>query len=168
MDDRPLYADVAVGPGGPQHQTFTWLVPQGMDVQRGSAVVAPWRDAFVLGIVVRLTRSTEVDAPRPIERVIGAGPLLSAEQLEIAEWIAERYLAPLFSAIALFLPPGTVTGPRKDASAVERVIPEPPAGQPQSLGRAERRGARAADRRVAAEQGVASGQSARAAVGRGG
>ena len=131
MDDRPLYADVAVGPGGPQHQTFTWLVPQGMDVQRGSAVVAPWRDAFVLGIVVRLTRSTEVDAPRPIERVIGAGPLLSAEQLEIAEWIAERYLAPLFSAIALFLPPGTVTGPRKAASAVERVIPEPPAGQPQ-------------------------------------
>ena len=131
MDDRPLYADVAVGPGGPQHQTFTWLVPQGMDVQRGSAVVAPWRDAFVLGIVVRLTRATEVDAPRPIERVIGAGPLLSAEQLEIAEWIAERYLAPLFSAIALFLPPGTVTGPRKDASAVERVIPEPPAGQPQ-------------------------------------
>ena len=62
--------------------------------------------------------------------MIGAGPLLSAEQLEIAEWIAERYLAPLFSAIALFLPPGTVTGPRKDASAVERVIPEPPAGQP--------------------------------------
>ena len=130
MDDRPLYADVAVGPGGPQHQTFTWLVPEGMDVQRGSAVVAPWRDGFVLGIVVRLTRATEVDAPRPIERVIGAGPLLSAEQLEIAEWIAERYLAPLFSAIALFLPPGTVTGPRKDASTVERVIPEPPAGQP--------------------------------------
>ena len=97
------------GPGGPQHQTFTWLVPEGIDVQRGSAVIAPWRDGFVLGIVVRLTRSTEVDAPRPIERVIGAGPLLSAEQLEIAEWMAERYLAPLFSAIALFLPPGTVT-----------------------------------------------------------
>ena len=130
MDERPLYADVAVGPGGPQHQTFTWLVPQGMDVQRGSAVVAPWRDAFVLGIVVRLTRATEVDAPRPIERVIGAAPLLSAEQLEIAEWIADRYLAPLFSAIALFLPPGTVTRPRKHPSAVERVIPEPPAGQP--------------------------------------
>ena len=130
MDDRPLYADVAVGPGGPQHQTFTWLVPEAIDVQRGSAVIAPWRDGFVLGIVVRLTRSTEVDAPRPIERAIGAGPLLSSEQLEIAEWMAERYLAPLFSAIALFLPPGTVTRPRKQASAVERVIPEPPAGEP--------------------------------------
>ena len=130
MDDRPLYAEIAVGAGGPQRQTFTWLVPAGLAVQRGSAVAAPWRTGYTLGIVLRLTRSSEVADPRPLERVIGRGPLLSAAQLETAEWISERYLAPLFSAIALFLPPQTAARVRKDAAAVAQVIPEPPPGAP--------------------------------------
>ena len=106
-DNAALFVEAAVSPGSPDLPTFTWRVPDGIDVQRGSALALPWRDAITLGIAVRVTAQTEIAAPRDALAVLDPNPLLSRDQMALAEWISERYLAPLFSALALFLPPHT-------------------------------------------------------------
>ena len=126
-DDQTLYAEIAVSPGSPQMRTFTWRVPPGMDAQRGSAVAAPWRDALTLGIVIRVAQESEIEAPRELAAILDPNPLLSRDHLALAEWLSERYLAPLFSALALFLPPHTRAHPW---SGRRPLLPEPPAPVP--------------------------------------
>ena len=126
-DDQTLYAEIAVSPGSPQMRTFTWRVPPGMDAQRGSAVVAPWRDTLTLGIVIRVAQESEIEAPRELAAILDPNPLLPRDQLALAEWISERYLAPLFSALALFLPPHTRAHPW---SGRRPLLPDPPAPIP--------------------------------------
>ena len=110
-DNTALYVEAAVSPGSPNLPTFTWRVPDGLpgglNVQRGSALALPWRDTITLGIAVRVTDHTEIADPRDALAVLDPNPLLSREQMALAEWIAERYLAPLFTALTLFLPPHT-------------------------------------------------------------
>ena len=125
--DAALFAEVAVSPGSPQMRTFTWRVPPGMDAQRGSAVIAPWRNTLTLGIVIQVTRESEVKVPRELAAILDPNPLLSRDQLALAEWISERYLAPLFSALALFLPPHTRAHPW---SGRRPLLPDPPAPTP--------------------------------------
>lgn len=126
-DDQALYAEIAVSPGSPQMRTFTWRVPPGMDAQRGSAVAAPWRDTLTLGIVIRVAQESEIEAPRELAAILDPNPLLPRDQLALAEWISERYLAPLFSALALFLPPHTRAHPW---SGRRPLLPDPPAPVP--------------------------------------
>ena len=126
-DDQALYAEIAVSPGSPDRSTFTWRVPPGMDAQRGSAVAAPWRNTLTLGIVMRVTHESEIEAPRELAAILDPNPLLPRDQLALAEWISERYLAPLFSALALFLPPHTQAHPWSDRRPL---LPDPPAPVP--------------------------------------
>lgn len=125
--DAALFAEIAVSPGSPELRTFTWRVPPGMDTQRGSAVVAPWRNTLTLGIVMQVAQQSTVEAPRELAAILDPNPLLSRDQLALAEWIAERYLAPLFSALALFLPPHTRAHPW---SGRRPLLPDPPAPVP--------------------------------------
>ena len=126
-DKANLFAEIAVSPGSPDLRTFTWRVPPGMDAQRGSAVAAPWRHTLTLGIVMQVTQQSEVESPRELAAILDPNPLLSRDQLALAEWIAERYLAPLFSALALFLPPHTQAHPW---SGRRPLLPDPPAPIP--------------------------------------
>ena len=130
-DNTPLFVDAAVSPGSPTIRTFTWRIPPGLDVRRGSALALPWRDAVTLGIALRVTRETEVANPRDALAVLQPNPLLSREQIALAEWIAERYLAPLFSALALFLPPHTrphpFAHPTSDDEQPASLLPPAPA-----------------------------------------
>jgi len=52
MNDR--YAEVAVLTGSPQRGSFTYAVPEGMDLRRGMSVVVPWRSRWALGIVLEV------------------------------------------------------------------------------------------------------------------
>ena len=126
-DKATLFAEIAVSPGSPDLRTFTWRVPPGMDAQRGSAVAAPWRNTLTLGIVMQVTQQSEVESPRELAAILDPNPLLSRDQLALAEWIAERYLAPLFSTLALFLPPHTRAHPW---SGRRPLLPDPPAPVP--------------------------------------
>ncbi len=121
MTDR--YAQVAVLNGSPQRGAFTYAVPAGLDLRRGMSVVVPWRTQWAIGIVLEVSTETDVVEPREIERVLDPLPLLSQRQLELAEWIATRYLAPISVCVALFLPPGTPSRPRKTGSRFRSVIP---------------------------------------------
>ena len=100
------YAEVAVDAPIRNVRTFTYSVPEGMSVSPGQMVQAPFGARMADGVVFRLSRSTDVDPVRPINASDPAGTLLSQEQLDIAAWIADYYMASLYSAISLMLPPG--------------------------------------------------------------
>ena len=100
------YAEVAVDAPVRDGRTFTYSVPEGMSVSPGQMVQAPFGPRMVDGVVFRLSRSTDIDPVRPINASDPAGALLSREQLDLAAWIAGYYMASLYSAIGLMLPPG--------------------------------------------------------------
>lgn len=100
------YAEVAVSaPGGHRH-TFTYSIPDSLDVEVGSGVWVPFGARVLQGVVTSLTDSSSISEIRMISDILGTSPLVSPERIQLALWIADYYLAPVFSAVALMLPPG--------------------------------------------------------------
>jgi len=119
-----LLADVAVrAPFAGGDPVFTYRVPPSLRalVRPGQLVWAPLRRQRVQGIVLDLYDGAgppvfrpEPDAPRDIDAptlrdlidVADPDAALTPAQLRLARWVAERYQAPLYEALALMLPPG--------------------------------------------------------------
>ena len=98
------YAEVAVdAPAG--RTTFSYVVPGGLDVRRGSCVWVPFGPRLLRGFVVALSSETNHEATRDVASVV-AQPPLSETQLELGQWISAHYLSPLYAAFSLFAPPG--------------------------------------------------------------
>lgn len=100
------YAEVAVNSPVAQRRTFTYGIPPGLDIAVGQAVWVPFGPRVLQGVVVQLTSSPAVEETRDIAGVIDTRPLLTPDRVELASWISQYYLAPLFDCIALMLPPG--------------------------------------------------------------
>ena len=66
----------------------------------------PFGPRVVRGIVTGLSDISTVPETRDIISVISPLPLVTAGRVRLAFWIAEYYMAPVFSALALMLPPG--------------------------------------------------------------
>ncbi len=91
----------------PGLRSFHYEIPAALEgeLRPGHLVWAPFGSRRVQGVVMRLTASTPVPA-KPLDRLARSEPVLTAQQIELAEWIAHEYVAPLSEAIKLFLPPG--------------------------------------------------------------
>ena len=105
--DALPYADVVVDartdkPDG----AFTYAVPEAMRVEPGHLVLVPFGARTAHGVVAGLRETPNVDYTRPIAALVDEQPLLAPERIELGRWIAERYRAPLFAALAPMLPPG--------------------------------------------------------------
>ncbi|MDY7018982.1 MAG: primosomal protein N', partial [Chloroflexota bacterium] len=99
------YAEVAVDfPEG--HSTFCYAIPSNLNIEPGQAVRVPFGYRNLPGIVVELGKQPSVGKVKEIASIINASPVLSSLQIELAQWISQRYLAPLFDSLALMLPPG--------------------------------------------------------------
>jgi primosomal protein N' (replication factor Y) (superfamily II helicase) len=87
---------------------FTYAVPAELDdlAVPGARVEVPFGARTVTGYVVERTRASDVDAPRPLTRVLDEPPLLDGRAVQIALWIAARYVAPLGEVIKAMLPTG--------------------------------------------------------------
>ncbi len=116
------YAEVCVSVLAGRRQLFTYRVPPSMDIKLGSGVWVPFGARIVQGIVVELAEFTAVEAVRPLGGLIQAEPILTSTQLAAARWLADYYYAPLFEALALFLPPGFVRQTTFRLSLSERAI----------------------------------------------
>ncbi|UCH43475.1 MAG: hypothetical protein JSW16_02735, partial [Dehalococcoidales bacterium] len=100
------YAEVCVNSPVAKQQTFSYAIPLGMSIDIGQAVLVPFGERLLQGIVLELSDYPAVEETREIAEIIETIPLLSPAQISLARWISQHYLAPLFDAVALMLPPG--------------------------------------------------------------
>jgi primosomal protein N' (replication factor Y) len=100
------YAEVSVNSPVAQRQTFSYAIPPGLTVDIGQAVLVPFGDRLLQGVILELTAQPAVAETKDISGVIEPRPVLSSHHLQLARWISNYCLSPLFDAVALMLPPG--------------------------------------------------------------
>jgi primosomal protein N' (replication factor Y) (superfamily II helicase) len=100
------YAEVSVNSPVAQRRTYSYSIPPGCDVSVGQAVWVPFGDRTLQGIVLEIGPYPAFEVTREIAGIIESRPLLSPSRVRLARWMSEYYLAPLFDAVALMLPPG--------------------------------------------------------------
>ena len=99
----PAYCEVALPV--PLDHTFTYAVGPGQHVARGMRVIVPFRNEKLIGVVTKAAAKAPEDVEiRYLEAVLDEEPLLSEQLLELAEWMAQYYLAPLGEVLRGMLP----------------------------------------------------------------
>jgi len=100
-----LFAEVAVEAArGIARETYTYEVPDGVDIVPGSRVTVPFGRRSSYGFVVSLgTEQPEVET-KPIASA-GAEPLLLPHQVQLAKLVADHYWIPVIEVIRAMLPP---------------------------------------------------------------
>jgi primosomal protein N' (replication factor Y) len=73
-------------------------------VDVGSRVRVPFRDKSALATVVATLEQSNVGGIRPIEAIVGEGPVLSEPLLELAKWMSAYYCCPLETVMRSLLP----------------------------------------------------------------
>ena len=100
-----LYAEVAVEAARAlDRETYTYAVPEGVDVVPGHRVNVPFGRRSTYGFVVSLgTDEPEVE----VKPIAGAGeePLLLPHQVALARLVADHYWVPLIECLRAMLPP---------------------------------------------------------------
>jgi primosomal protein N' (replication factor Y) len=94
----------------PLRTTFTYAVPEVLreTVQPGSRVLVPFRKKTMVGVIVELTENAPPGTRiREITRVLDLVPALTPKSIELAQWIAGYYLAPVGEVFRAMLPPVT-------------------------------------------------------------
>lgn len=96
--------------GAARHQTFHYHLPPSLrdTVQTGHLVWAPFGAQEVQGVVVGPAESSPVET-KAISRLARPQPVMSPEQIDLAFWIADYYVAPISEAAKLFLTPGLLS-----------------------------------------------------------
>jgi primosomal protein N' (replication factor Y) len=117
------YADVAVDIPGDRACTFTYSVPQGLDVRPGHVVRVPFGRSPQQGVVFGLTDSSPVERTRPIDGIFHPEPLLTSAQLATARWVANYYRVGMFQAASLMLPGGLADVVRTYVEATADPVP---------------------------------------------
>ncbi len=102
-----IYVEIAVNIPG-HVGSFDYHLPDELEdrVNAGSLVVVPFGAQRVQGIVMRRLEQPSVPQTKAVEALLDPEPVLSKEQLQLAQWLAESTLAPLSSCLELMLPPG--------------------------------------------------------------
>lgn len=91
---------------GLSDMTLDYAIPAGMEIQRGSRVEVPLRHRTTTGTVIALV---EPDAEwggclKPLIRPLSDTPEVSSELMELAEWAARYYAAPVEQFIRCIVP----------------------------------------------------------------
>ena len=88
----------------PLDRAFTYRLKADDHPPIGGRVVVPFRNEKLTGIVTRLHDEAPPVEARPIVTVLDQEPILTAELMELAAWIAQYYLAPLGEVLRSMLP----------------------------------------------------------------
>lgn len=100
-----LYAEVAVEAArGSSRETYTYAVPDGLDVVPGHRVTVPFGRRSTYGFVISLD-TEEPDVEVKAIATAGNDPLLLPHQVALARLVADHYWLPLIECIRAMLPP---------------------------------------------------------------
>ena len=100
-----LYAEVAVEAArGSSRETYTYAVPEGLEVVPGHRVTVPFGRRTTYGFVVELNTEDPGVEIKPIATA-GAEPMLLPHQVTLARLVADHYWLPLIECLRAMLPP---------------------------------------------------------------
>jgi primosomal protein N' (replication factor Y) len=94
----------------PLRTTFTYAVPEALreTLQPGSRVLVPFRKKSLVGVVVDFTEGAPQGTKvREITKALDFAPALTPKLIELAQWIAGYYLAPIGEVFRAMMPPVT-------------------------------------------------------------
>ncbi|MFA5052173.1 MAG: primosomal protein N' [Patescibacteria group bacterium] len=87
---------------------FDYSVPGHLQpaIRHGQLVHIPFRNSVREGVVIRLKKQSIAGKKiKPITDIIRPNPILTSEQLQLAEWLAQKYFVSIGSVIKMILPP---------------------------------------------------------------
>ncbi|HEY6876187.1 MAG TPA: DEAD/DEAH box helicase, partial [Candidatus Dormibacteraeota bacterium] len=100
-----LFAEVAVEAARAlDRETYSYSVPEGVDVVPGHRVTVPFGRRSTYGFVVSLGTDDPGVEVKPIQAA-GNEPLLLPHQVELARMVADHYWVPLIECVRAMLPP---------------------------------------------------------------
>src|SRR5277367_3863485 len=94
----------------PLRTTFTYAVPVALrgSLEVGTRVLVPFRKKSMVGVVVEMVEVATAKAKiREITKVVEFAPAMTPKLIELAQWIANYYLAPIGEVFRSMLPPIT-------------------------------------------------------------
>jgi len=77
-----------------------------MVVEPGTAVFVPFGPRVLQGVVLGLQGTPDLGKTRPIQAVADPHPVLDEAHIQLARWMADFYLAPLWECVSACLPSG--------------------------------------------------------------
>lgn len=86
---------------------FDYRVPDSMDdaAQPGMRVRVRFAGRLVDGVIRERTASADVDKVAPLVKVVGTMPMLTAQTMDMADAIAERYAGTFWDVVRTIVPP---------------------------------------------------------------
>ena len=92
----------------PLTRTFHYRIPEPLlgALRTGHLVWVPFGRRELQGVVAEMDDAAPVEKVRDILCLADPEPVLSPEQVELATWMSEYYLAPLHMVVRAMLPPG--------------------------------------------------------------
>ena len=115
-----LYAEVAVEAArGSGRETYTYAVPEGVDVVPGHRVTVPFGRRSTYGFVVSLGTEDPGVETKAIATA-GSEPLLLPHQVALARLVADHYWVPLVECLRAMLPPRVRTTGTSGSQASSR------------------------------------------------
>ncbi len=98
-------------------RTFTYSIPEGLEVGPGTAVEVPFGPRSLTGYVLELTDEVEFDAARirPITQVLDARTLWGEELLRLAEWLRIFYSSTYQESLQTVIPGPVLARVKKPA-----------------------------------------------------
>jgi primosomal protein N' (replication factor Y) (superfamily II helicase) len=94
----------------PLRTLFTYSVPENLrdTVQPGVRVLIPFRKKSLVGVVVELTDTSPPNTQiRAVSKVLDLTPALTPKLIDLAQWLANYYIAPIGEVFRSMLPPLT-------------------------------------------------------------
>lgn len=108
MDQPGPQRTVRVLVDGLGDRVFDYALPKGIEVQRGCRVEVPLRSRRATGTVMELPEAGKCDLPdvalKPIIRVLEGDSEVSKELMDLAEWAARYYAAPVEQMLRCIVP----------------------------------------------------------------
>ena len=88
-------------------KTFSYLIPQNLNVKKGIRVIVPFGKKKLEGFVINIKKYEEMGFQlKPIIDIIDDEPILNDELLEIGKYISNKYYTSLIKAYQTMLPVG--------------------------------------------------------------
>ncbi len=103
------YAEVAVDAPSAPERTFSYSIPNNLEIQEGHLVEIPFGRRTLQGIVVNLTTFPQFPETKPIARLVYDTPIVDPERMKLIHWISQYYICSLFEAAKLTFPTGAHT-----------------------------------------------------------